>query len=158
MPPFFYLVTGVSAGGLAYLTFRSKTASERKAEAAASTAVPESYSPPSRLYRSQKATDLRLDNTPPAHLHGNLWRLEKALNAFESAHGPVQVRSGYRSEAVNRAVGGSPGSLHMQGLALDIAPLSAPSGRQAALADLYHKAAPFFRWILVEPTWLHCEL
>lgn len=63
-----------------------------------------------------------LDNSPPDSLLPNLTRLAKALELVRMAVGnrPVVVSSGYRSPALNRAVGGSRTSAHMDGRAADI--------------------------------------
>lgn len=47
--------------------------------------------------------------------------LRIALNKWRDEYGkPIHIVSGYRSPAYNKKVGGSPSSLHMQGLAADI--------------------------------------
>lgn len=47
--------------------------------------------------------------------------IERVLDPLREAYGkPIRVTSGYRSEELNKAVGGSPTSDHMKGLAADI--------------------------------------
>lgn len=46
------------------------------------------------------------------------------LEAIRARWGPLYVSSGYRSKAVNRAVGGSPSSAHLDGRAADLIPLA----------------------------------
>lgn len=62
-----------------------------------------------------------LDNRPPAsvlkRLKGTALALEDVRTLLGDA--PVLITSGYRSPAVNRAVGGSPTSAHMRGEAAD---------------------------------------
>ena len=49
-----------------------------------------------------------------------LERIRSHLSDLKGSTVPIIVQSGYRSEALNRAVGGSPRSDHMQALAADI--------------------------------------
>lgn len=68
------------------------------------------------------ATQHRLiDNTPPAWVKENLERLADELEAVRKVlrNRPILVSSGYRSPELNKAVGGSKSSRHMQGLAAD---------------------------------------
>lgn len=71
--------------------------------------------------RSDKATELRIDNTPPLIIVDNLRILAQALEEVRAYLGgvPIKITSGYRNKAVNRAVGGSPSSAHMSGWAAD---------------------------------------
>ncbi len=72
------------------------------------------------LTRSNTAARRGLDNTPPDWVVANLRLVAHALELVRSHYGrPVRVFSGYRSEAVNRAVGGSKTSAHKFGLAAD---------------------------------------
>lgn len=74
------------------------------------------------LCRSETANRLGIDNTPDAKAAANLTALvNKILDPLRSAWGkPVYVNSGYRSEAVNKAVGGVQTSQHCKGQAADI--------------------------------------
>ena len=45
---------------------------------------------------------------------------ENWLEALRQAQGPIVINSAYRSEAVNKAVGGAPTSNHLTGCAADI--------------------------------------
>lgn len=71
---------------------------------------------------SQEAARRGLDNTPPAELMPALIRTAQGLEAVRVRLGcaPIIVTSGYRSKAVNAAVGGTAGSQHMRGEAADI--------------------------------------
>lgn len=68
-------------------------------------------------------TSTGIDNTPPASLIPALQRLHQFVKAVRRNYGAVEVTSGYRTAAVNEAVGGVPSSLHLQGRAVDITPL-----------------------------------
>ena len=64
-----------------------------------------------------------IDNTPPQALAKNLVAVALKLEAARAIWGvPVSVSYGYRCEALNAAVGGSPTSAHEQGLAADAIP------------------------------------
>lgn len=70
---------------------------------------------------SQTASRMRLDNTPTFEVKRNLKLLaEKVLQPIRDHFDlPVIISSGYRSPAVNRAVGGSTRSQHQFGQAAD---------------------------------------
>lgn len=72
------------------------------------------------LTRSDTATRLKLDNTPPQELLPRLIRVAEMLERIRTTLDcPVIVTSGYRASAVNRAVGGVTTSDHSQGHAAD---------------------------------------
>ncbi len=76
------------------------------------------------LMVSTKARELGLDNTPPLWARRNLaWMVRHVLDPLRERYGhdAVRVNSAYRSPAVNRAVGGVKNSLHIGGLAVDLA-------------------------------------
>ena len=75
----------------------------------------------SELLISQTASRMRLNNTPNESVKRNLKLVaEKVLQPTRDHYKkPVVVTSGYRSPAVNRAVGGSSSSQHMTGEAVD---------------------------------------
>lgn len=72
------------------------------------------------LTRSSTATQYRLDNTPGQdvveHLRRTAWMLEDVRLLLGRS---LQINSGYRSPAVNQAVGGSATSAHCLGHAVD---------------------------------------
>lgn len=63
-----------------------------------------------------------IDNTPTPEARKNLQQLiDNVLNPAREAYGqPIFVSSGYRSPAVNKAVGGVSNSQHMKGQAADL--------------------------------------
>lgn len=86
----------------------------------------------SELSRSTKAQAMGVDNTPTPGAAENLNRLmEQALDPLREAWGkPIYVNSGYRSPAVNKAVGGVPTSHHLKGMAADITTGNAVDNRK----------------------------
>jgi Peptidase M15 len=75
--------------------------------------------------RSTTADRLGIDNTPNATEIGNLRLLcVQILQPARSALGPIQISSGFRSAALNAAVGGVPNSAHRLGFAADVVPVN----------------------------------
>ncbi len=69
---------------------------------------------------SPTAKRLGLPNTPTAqHIENMRYCCEKILEPVRAKFGPVQVNSSYRAPAVNKAVGGSKTSQHVNGQAID---------------------------------------
>lgn len=72
-------------------------------------------------------TSAGLPNTPGQAEVAALRRLcEAVLQPWRDRVGRLRVTSGYRSPAVNRAIGGSSTSQHMRGEAADVVPLDVP--------------------------------
>lgn len=73
------------------------------------------------LTRSATAVREEIDNTIPDRLLTNITRLIDYLDKVREEFGaPIRVSSGYRCPKLNKAVGGSKESQHMQGLAADL--------------------------------------
>lgn len=74
------------------------------------------------LCRSTKAKKLGIDNTPTDKAVENMTRLiNVVLDPLREAYGkPITTNSGYRSPALNKAVGGAKSSQHLTGEAADI--------------------------------------
>jgi hypothetical protein len=74
------------------------------------------------LCRSQVAAQRGIDNTPTDAVTANLRLLiNNVLDPLREAWGrPLTVSSGYRSKALNKAVGGVSNSQHLTGQAADI--------------------------------------
>ncbi len=72
--------------------------------------------------KSNTAKRLGINNTPTAEHLGNLQKV--CTNVFEPIREyfnvPIGISSGYRSEALNEAIGGSKTSQHSKGQALDL--------------------------------------
>jgi hypothetical protein len=90
------------------------------------------------LTRSNKATELGIDNTPPPELIPRLVLLAEMLERIRSTlNAPIIVTSGYRGEKLNMAVGGSSTSDHPRGHAADIV-----SPRYGTATDVAKALAP----------------
>lgn len=74
------------------------------------------------MIQSDTAKSKNIDNTPNWDEIDNLKKLIKAiLDPLREWYGKsIYVNSGYRSEALNKAVGGSKSSQHVLGMAADI--------------------------------------
>ena len=75
----------------------------------------------SEFIRSDVAKKKGIDNSPTFEVVAHLEELvEKVLDPLRAAYGmPIKISSGYRCPALNKAVGGSPTSMHMKGYAAD---------------------------------------
>lgn len=88
---------------------------------------------------SHMARSRGIDNNPPPELLQNLVQLAEMLERIRSTLGvPVIISSGYRSMALNIAVGGVANSDHTQGHAADIVAIEygSPYDVAKALAPL----------------------
>lgn len=84
-------------------------------------------------------TSKPFDNTPPPAAIERLRVLAvSVLDPLREAVGPIRVTSGYRSAAVNAAVGGSSTSQHRLGEAADIVAISV--GRPVLWAEIVRRA------------------
>ena len=102
-------------------------------------------------------TDHRsLDNSPTQIEISNLQRLAQFLEVVKTTLGgkPVMISSGYRSKAVNDAVGSKDTSQHRQGLACDFrVPGMAPDAVVRALLAL-----PYDQIIREFDAWTHISI
>ena len=87
--------------------------------------------------RSATAQHLGIDNTPSEEAVKNLSHLVwNVLDPLRERWGSaIIINSGFRCEALNRAVGGAKASYHRLGMAADIRPRN---GRLAELYELIH--------------------
>lgn len=106
------------------------------------------------LTRSQTATRLGIDNTPPGSAQINLARLAEKLEAIRTACGnrSVQITSGYRSPALNARIGGSRTSAHMEGRAADIV---VRGMTPVQVARAIERAGIVLDQLIYEGTWVH---
>lgn len=74
---------------------------------------------------SQVASREGIDNDPDSQTIANLVETCRSLEAVRSlVERPILITSGYRSELLNRRIGGSRSSAHIGGLAADIIAVS----------------------------------
>ncbi|MDR2361703.1 MAG: peptidase M15 [Prevotellaceae bacterium] len=106
------------------------------------------------------ATTTGLPNMPGATETANLTRLvNELLDPVREQWGkPVRVNSGYRSAAVNKAVGGAAASQHLKGEAADITAGTPDDNRR--LFDLVQRSGLPFDQLIDEQNyrWLHISL
>ena len=110
------------------------------------------------------------DGNIPSHVHiENLKRLcgwlEKLRDEWNRRYGegddPIIINSGYRSEAVNKAVGGASNSNHLTGCAVDIRCLGIEQALRYAtiLLDISDESKEEFDELLIEKSsksiWVH---
>ncbi|MGK5080461.1 D-Ala-D-Ala carboxypeptidase family metallohydrolase [Janthinobacterium sp. HLX7-2] len=108
------------------------------------------------LVASQVATRKGIDNAPAPDVLVNLTRLAALLEQVRQLVGaPITISSGYRSPALNKAVGGAGSSAHLTGLAADI---STAKLAPKALAMLIRQSGIVFDQLIYEGTWVHIAL
>lgn len=109
------------------------------------------------LCKSSTATKLGISNTPNSEIVNNLERLvDNILDPLREEYGkPIQVNSGYRCDALNKAVGGSKTSQHRYGLAADITGKSKFENKK--LFELVQKLKLPFDQLIDESnySWIH---
>lgn len=124
------------------------------------------------LTKSEVAIRRAIDNTPSLAIIDNLQALvDNILQPVRNALGPVIVTSGYRSPAVNVAVGGSPTSDHCLGMAADIEIVNLDNKVLAQyvrdnfkftqlILEFYQDGQPNSGWVHVsyDPKDLKCEV
>lgn len=105
---------------------------------------------------SQEGARRNIDNSPPADVLAALKRTAQGLEEVRVRLGgvPILVSSGYRSPALNKAIGGARNSQHMRGEAADF---TAPRfGTPRAIVDaLADSAVPFDQLIHEFGRWVH---
>ena len=107
---------------------------------------------------SQAATRLGLANVPTLVEVGNLKRVAAALERVRAAVGnkPITITSGFRSLAVNRAVGSHDGSAHVHGLAVDF--VCPGYGKPTNLCEAVIQSGIEFDQLIDEGGWVHLGL
>jgi hypothetical protein len=113
------------------------------------------------LSKSEAATRQGLDNTPSMEVIDSLQALvDNVLQPLRNKFGPIIVTSGYRSPAVNKAIGGSATSDHCKGQAADIEVLNMDNKALAEyirdnmkftqlILEFYRKGVPDSGWVHV---------
>lgn len=113
--------------------------------------------------KSETAEKKGIDNRLPKELLPNAQALiDNVLDPLRKAYGkPIVVSSGYRCEALNKAVGGSKTSDHMNGRAADIVGTPNTPAENRKLFNLIQELKlPFDQLIwekgdVVGPDWVH---
>lgn len=97
-----------------------------------------------------------ISNLPSDHAIANLQRVAETLEQVRALFGkPLVISSGYRSPALNAAVGGAASSAHLSGLAADFTvPGMTPSDTAKAIVA----AGIEFDQLIYEGTWVHIGL
>lgn len=107
-----------------------------------------------------------IDNTPSFEVVAHLDELvENVLDPLRAAYGmPIRVSSGYRSAALNKAVGGAPTSVHMIGYAADLQVGGSFSKFSEFVVQWFKKTGTRFDQVLLESDkrtgakWIHIGL
>ena len=109
------------------------------------------------LCKSSTATQRGINNSPNSEIVSNLEQLvDNILDPLREAYGkPITVNSGYRCDALNKAVGGSKTSHHLTGLAADITGSSKAENKK--LFELAQKLKLPFDQLIDENkfSWVH---
>lgn len=109
------------------------------------------------LTHSELAVRRGIDNKPPAEVLPNLVRLAQVLEQVRALFGmPMIINSGYRSPAVNRAVGGSALSAHCDGRAADF--VVPDYGTPKKVAERIARSPIAFDQLIFEGTWVHLAI
>lgn len=108
------------------------------------------------LCRSLKAQELGILNDPPKELDraievtlAGLARVRAFLNH------PMKIHSGYRSPALNAAIGGAKGSQHMRGEAVDFSCPAFGPPREVAESIAAFMGVLGIDQLILEPGWVH---
>lgn len=118
----------------------------------------------SELTKSATAKRLGIDNTADASIRANLTALvENVLDPLRARWGmPIIVTSGYRSAALNKAVGGAANSQHTKGEAADIRTVSDSRADNMKLLRCLLRSGIVFDQVIAEyvdaagrPDWIH---
>lgn len=103
---------------------------------------------------SQTAGRKNIDNKPSLEKVAHLTRLAYCMEQVRALlGGPIRITSGYRSPALNAAIGGSKTSAHMNGYAADFVCPSFGSPLEIALTIAASSIK--FDQCIQEGTWVH---
>ena len=103
---------------------------------------------------SQTASRKNIDNTPSLEVVAQLTRLAYCMEQVRALlGGPIRITSGYRSPALNSAIGGAKNSAHMSGFAADFV---CPSyGFPLDIVKAISASSIKFDQCIQEGTWVH---
>ena len=104
-------------------------------------------------------TTTGLDNTPKLGALTCLLHTSRKMQKIRDAIAmPINITSGYRTPEVNKAVKGSPKSMHMQGLACDFIVIEKPINEAGLIvATACYKNKISFDKILIENGCVHIQ-
>ena len=106
------------------------------------------------LEHSQTAISRDIDNTAPLDVMDHLTVLAEGLEAVRALLGyPLNINSGYRCPELNKAVGGSEHSAHMEGYAADFT-----CHQFGTIMDIVRRVTASdikFDKVISEGTWCH---
>jgi zinc D-Ala-D-Ala carboxypeptidase len=106
------------------------------------------------LLRSNTGERLHIDNSPSPEVVQHLMVLAQGLEKIRALLGaPLNIDSGYRCPALNRAVGGVPDSAHVQGYAADF--VCPGYGSPLQIARAIAGSAIAFDQCIQEGSWCH---
>tara|TARA_R110001592_G_scaffold107314_1_gene300523 strand:- start:164 stop:592 length:429 start_codon:yes stop_codon:yes gene_type:complete len=107
---------------------------------------------------SQTAARKGLSNEPTERALENLIKIAYTMEDVRALLGgkAISVSSGYRSIAVNKAVGGSNTSAHVDGLACDF--ICPAFGSPLAICKIIAKSGIKFDQLIEEGTWVHISI
>lgn len=120
----------------------------------------------SEVTKSNTAMRRGIDNSPTeAHIENLKYVAEKVFQPIRDHFGvPIYISSGYRSQALNEAIGGSPRSFHSHGMALDLDQDGRNRGVSNADVFFYIKECLPFTELIWEfgdennPNWVHVAI
>lgn len=118
------------------------------------------------VVKSNTATRRGIDNTPTEeHLKNLKYVAEKVFQPIREHFGvPIYISSGYRSQELNEAIGGSPRSFHSHGMALDLDQDGRNKGVSNADVFYYIKDNLQFTELIwefgdeINPNWVHVAI
>jgi len=120
----------------------------------------------SEVTKSNTALRKGIDNNPTeAHIENLKYVAEKVFQPIRDHFGvPIYISSGYRSQALNEAIGGSTRSFHSHGMALDLDQDGRNKGVSNADVFFYIKECLQFTELIWEfgdennPNWVHVAI
>lgn len=115
------------------------------------------------LLKSNKAAELRIDNTPTFEVVDHLAVLtDRILEPLRAAYGkPIYVTSGYRCPKLNKVVGGAQTSGHLRGDAADLQARDMAGFKQFVVAFLKAGCVRFDQCLLErsgKDEWIHISI
>ena len=115
----------------------------------------------SEITKSNTAKRLGIENAPnQEHLNNMQILIRDLIQPMRDALGPIRISSGYRSPALNRAIGGSSKSQHCKGQALDLQFWKDGEMRNKEIYDWVLKQGVEFDQMINEfdYAWIHISL